>query len=108
MIDENKFWELVTVWQMDTRYMSSASDMLSHPSVNAMIQMGPEVIPLVLLALKENWHLSYVLHKVTGEWPVKDEYAGNGEKINECWYKWAKKHGYVYEARPTTNQTNSR
>lgn len=94
MIDENKFWDLVRQWEYDMKYKSSATQILSHPSVAGVIQMGPEVIPLVLNAMKENFHLTFVLHKLTGEWPVKDEYAGNGPKIVECWRKWAKKHGY--------------
>ena len=94
MIDENKFWDLVRQWEYDTKYTSSASQILSHSSVAAMIQMGPEAIPLVLKAMKENFHITYVLHKLTGDWPVRDEYAGNGPKIIECWRKWAKKHGY--------------
>jgi hypothetical protein len=102
MIDENKFWELVAVWHMETRFLSSATNILTHPAINSMIQMGPEVIPLVLRALKDYWHLAYVLHKVTGEWPVKDECAGDGDKINECWYRWAKKHGYQYETKLQT------
>lgn len=97
MIDENKFWELVTVWQMDTRFKEAAADILTHSAVTSLIQMGPEAIPLALRGLKDNWYLAYVLHKITGEWPVKDEFAGDADKINECWYRWAKKHGYQYE-----------
>ncbi len=94
MIDENKFWDLVRQWEYDTKYASSATQVLSHSSVAALIQMGQEAIPLVLNAMKENYHLTYVLHKLTGDWPVRDEYAGNGPKIIESWRKWAKKHGY--------------
>jgi hypothetical protein len=94
MIDENKFWDLVRQWEYDTKYISSADRILSHSSVAALIQMGPEAIPLILKAMKENYHLTYVLHKLTGDWPVRDEYAGNGPKIIESWRKWAKKHGY--------------
>jgi hypothetical protein len=94
MIDENKFWELINKWEFDTRHSSEARDILGHPSVSEVIQMGHEVIPLVLRALKENFHLAFALHKLTGEWPVKDEYAGNDEKIIDCWMKWARKRGY--------------
>jgi predicted GTPase len=94
MIDENKFWDLIRQWEYDTRHNSSAAQKFGHPSINAVIQMGQEVIPLVLKAMKDNYHLTFVLHKLTGEWPVKDEYAGNGSKIIECWQKWANKHGY--------------
>ncbi len=94
MIDENKFWELVRNWEYQTRFQSSATAILSHPALSEIIQMGPEAIPLILKALKDNWFLSFALHKITNEWPVKDEYAGNGEKIIECWQKWARKHGY--------------
>lgn len=94
MIDENKFWDLTRQWEFDTKYQSSSSQILSHPSVTSIIQMGQEVIPLALKALNDNWFMAFVLHKVTGDWPVKDEYAGNSRKIIEAWRKWAKKHGY--------------
>jgi hypothetical protein len=94
MIDENKFWELVRQWEYDTKYSSSAAQTLSHPSVTAIIQMGQEAIPLAVKALKENWFMAFVLHKLTNEWPVKDEYKGNQSKIIESWRKWATKHGY--------------
>lgn len=94
MIDEDKFWQLVRQWEFDTRLQSSSAQILGHPSVAALIQMGQEVIPLALKALKDNWFMAFVLHKVTNEWPVKDEYKGNQTKIIEAWRKWAKKHGY--------------
>jgi hypothetical protein len=94
MIDENKFWELVRQWEYDTKYSSSAAQTLSHPSVTAIIQMGQEAIPLAVKALKENWFMAFVLHKLTNEWPVKDEYKGNQSKIIESWRKWAQKHNY--------------
>ena len=94
MIDENKFWDLVRRWEYDTKYNSSAAKSLSHTSVASIIQMGQEVIPLVLKAMKDNFHLTFILHELTGEWPVKNEYAGNGPKIVECWRKWARKRGY--------------
>lgn len=94
MIDENKFWDLIRQWEYDTRNTSSANQIFGHTSVASIIRMGQEAIPLVLKAMKENFHLTFVLHKLTGEWPVKDEYAGNGPKIVECWQKWARKRGY--------------
>lgn len=94
MIDENKFWDLVRQWEYDTRYAPSAAQILGHASVAAMIQMGPEVIPLVLKAMKDNFHLAFVMHKLTGEWPVKDEHKGNAPAIISAWRNWANRHGY--------------
>ena len=64
MFDENKFWELLNMWKYQTALLSSSTKILSH------------------------------LHKLTSEWPVKEEYRGNGKKIIECWLSWGKKHGY--------------
>ena len=102
MIDENMFWGLIDVWEMDTKFYSSSTDILSHPSVTTLIRMGSEIIPLTLVAMKDNFHLAYVLHKITGAWPVKNEYAGNGPKIIESWYNWARKQGYQIEAKRKT------
>ena len=97
MIDENKFWQLLDTWKRDIRYTSSATEILTHSSVNGLVAMGQESIPLVLKALKGHWYLAYVLHKLTGEWPVKDELAGLESKIVDCWMRWASKHGYKVE-----------
>ena len=94
MIDENKFWDLVRQWEYDTRNISSANQILGHSSVGQIIQMGQEVIPLVLKAMGENFHFTFILHKLTGEWPVREEFKGNGPRIINCWRKWAKKRGY--------------
>lgn len=94
MIDENKFWELIRSWEYQTYNQKSAITKLAHPLLNEIILMGPEAIPLLLKALPENWFLAFALHKITTEWPVKNEYAGNGEKIIESWRKWAKRRGY--------------
>ena len=94
MIDENRFWDLINKWEFDTRFSSMAREILSHPALSDIIQMGPEAIPLVLKAMKGNFHLAFILHKLTGEWPVKEEYAGKSEKIIECWQRWARKRGY--------------
>ena len=94
MFDENKFWELLNMWKYQTALLSSSTKILSHPSVAEIIAMGPEAIPTILKALPDHWFLSYTLHKLTSEWPVKDEYRGNGKKIIECWLSWGKKHGY--------------
>lgn len=99
MIDENKFWELVNKWEFDTRFNSTVRDSLAHPAITEIILMGYDVIPLVLTAMKGNYHLAFVLHKITGEWPVKDEFAGKSDKIIECWQKWAKKRGYRNETK---------
>lgn len=94
MVDENKFWDLVRKWEYDTRNISSASQILGHPSVAGLVQMGQEIIPLLLKVMKDNYHFTFILHKLTGEWPVKDEYKGNGPMIIQSWRKWAHRHGY--------------
>src|SRR5271157_2159539 len=40
MIDENKFWELIRQWEFDTKYLSSSTQILGHPSMTTIIQMG--------------------------------------------------------------------
>jgi hypothetical protein len=94
MIDENKFWELIRIWEYQNAGVSSSTVILSHPALSEIITMGTEAIPLLLKALHENFHLAYALHRITGEWPVKQEYAGNSGKIIESWMKWAKRRGY--------------
>lgn len=96
MINEEKFWQLMRQWEFDAKYQSSPAQVFRHPSVAALIQMGQEVIPLALKALKDNWYVAFVLHKVTNDWPVNDEHKGNSAKIIEGWRKWAHKHGYSF------------
>jgi hypothetical protein len=93
MVDEYKFWELVRTWEHQNKNNNSA-DRFFHPAMAEIISMGYDVIPLLLEAIKDNYHWAMALHKITGAWPVKQKFAGNEEKIIECWVKWGKTNGF--------------
>lgn len=93
MINEKKFWDLVRSWEYQTQNDGSKNKFF-HPSLGEIIAMGKDAIPLLLKAVKDNWYLCYALHKITNEWPVKDDYAGNPPMIIDCWLQWGKKNGY--------------
>ena len=94
MVEEKKFLELVANWEYQVRYEKSARTILLHPGMTEIILLGHDAVPLLLKTLKDNWYLAYALYKITGFWPVRDEFAGNEERIIDSWLKWGLKNGY--------------
>src|SRR5207247_7467593 len=45
---EERYRGLAAAWHQDTDYLSSMEEAESHPAYQAIIRLGPEVIPLLL------------------------------------------------------------
>lgn len=93
MVDEKRFWDLVGTWEHQNKNNNSR-DKFFHPAMTEIVGMGYEVIPLLLIAIKENYHWAMALHKITGAWPVKEKFAGDESKIIESWIKWGQTNGF--------------
>jgi hypothetical protein len=93
---EREFSRLSSTWREETRNISSMTRVLGHPAYQMIIDMGPNVIPLLLREVQERPdHWFYALNIITGENPVKQEYAGNVKKMREAWVRWGKEHNYL-------------
>ena len=94
---EEKFRRLAAVWTAETAYVSSSSDLVTHPAFQEIVAMGSPVIPLLLRALENQpGHWRRALRRITGEDPVAAEDRGNLVKATGAWLRWGKEHGYEW------------
>jgi hypothetical protein len=92
---EARFRRLAAVWERETGHLSSMLAASSHPAYQQIIDLGPDVVPLLLRDLEENeGHWFIALRKITGAQPVPESAAGNLPKMVEAWLAWAKENGY--------------
>lgn len=78
-------------WKSDTKYLSSSTEMVMHPSYQRIIGLGPDVIPIILEEIKsapDHWF--WALEALTGENPVLPEDVGRIGPMTEAWLKWGK------------------
>jgi hypothetical protein len=88
---EERFLEQADKWARETRHLSSPTQRIMHPSYQAILGMGSEVVPLMLRDLAQNrrewfWALSYL----TQANPIKKEDAGKMDKMIAAWLNWGK------------------
>jgi hypothetical protein len=71
--------------------MTEASN---HPAYQEIINLGPEVIPLLLQDLEKNeTHWFIALRKITGVNPIPGSAAGNIPQMVQAWVRWGREHG---------------
>lgn len=85
------FWRK---WEKDTWYRSYHD--INHFAFQALVDMGEEIIPYLLLRLGKNWLAPLLLSEITGACPIKPEHVGEFDKINDDWREWAAKNGYAW------------
>jgi hypothetical protein len=90
------FEALAAQWKRETLYISSFTKIVMNASYQKIIGMGPAVVPLLLQDLERApKHWFWALASITRENPVKDEDAGNLEKMTKAWLDWGRLRGYV-------------
>ncbi|MGD0347530.1 MAG: hypothetical protein ABSA85_12280 [Terracidiphilus sp.] len=87
-------------WERDTRYVSSMTDVVSHPSYMQIIAMGRAsrkfVLSLLLRDLKENerpWFTA--LAQIAGANPMSPSDAGRVDRMSKAWIRWGMKEGLL-------------
>ncbi|MBK8565570.1 MAG: hypothetical protein IPN76_20045 [Saprospiraceae bacterium] len=92
----DRFELLFQQWKQETLFSSSGSEITNHPAYQAIIELGPSVVPFILIKLQEDpQHLFYALFKITGENPVKPKHVGMLSKMKEDWLEWGATKGYL-------------
>jgi hypothetical protein len=90
------FERLAVQWKSDTALLSSTTAMVSHPAYQAIVSLGPLVVPLLLRDLeREPAHWFEALHAITGEDPVPREHWGNIVAMRADWLAWGRQHGMI-------------
>lgn len=87
---------LAAQWKADTALLSSTTAMVAHPAYQAIIALGPPVVPLLLRDLeREPAHWFEALHAITGEDPVPREAWGKTGAMAAAWLGWGRSRGLI-------------
>jgi hypothetical protein len=90
------FEQLAATWRADTLYLSSTTEIATHPAYQRIIGLGPQVIPLILGELqKQPDHWFWALRALTGEDPVPPADAGRVPAMAAAWLKWGRENGWI-------------
>jgi len=94
---EKEFQEHLRKWSEETAYISSATQIVLHPSYQRIIGMGPAVLPIIFKNMQEteqhDWF--WALVAITGDNPVESKDEGNVPRMIQAWRRWGKEHGYI-------------
>jgi len=93
---ETEFQSLARRWREGCSLMSSTSAMVSHPAYQAIIELGPPVVPLILRELeKEPAHWFEALKTITGQDPVPTKDWGNISAMSSAWLAWGRQRNLL-------------
>lgn len=90
------FAELEATWKAETMFVSSATEMCSHPAYQRIVGMGPVAVPLILASLRsspEHWFVA--LAAITGADPVPEVERGDVDRMAETWLRWGRERRLV-------------
>lgn len=92
----SRFANLFQNWKSETLLSSNGREIVEHPSYDRIIELGEQVVPFILIKLKEDpHHLFYALYKITGENPVQSNNIGDLNKMAADWIDWGIHKGYL-------------
>ena len=90
------FRELADRWQADTLYLSSTTDIATHPAYQRVIGLGPQALPLILADLaRQPRQWFWALAAITGEDPVPEADRGRVRAMADAWLAWGRENGWV-------------
>jgi hypothetical protein len=79
------------IWEHETMFSSSTTEMINHPAYLHIISLGEDVVPLLLSDMQQTsnyWF--YALHKITNADPIPKEHEGKIQEMIKDWEQWAK------------------
>jgi hypothetical protein len=90
------FRTLADEWRHATRFYSSLEQITEHPAYRAIVELGEEIVPLLLRELRrhpEPWFAA--LREITGANPVETDQRGDMRAMAEAWLRWGRQHGVI-------------
>lgn len=93
---EAEFKRLAQQWRREVMHLSSTTARVRHPAYEKIIQMGPDILGLLLRELAERGgHWFTALERITGEDPVNARDSGSVVKMAKAWIEWGRQKGYI-------------
>jgi hypothetical protein len=93
---DQRFRKLVAEWESKVAVLSSTTARVQHPSYQAIVALGPGVVPLLLRELEQRPnHWFAALKSLTGADPVPPSDRGRIGPMTEAWIRWGKEHGHL-------------
>lgn len=86
------FLRLSAQWKTDTEFVSSVTEMVTHPAYLRIIAMGEDALPLILAELQhapDHWFCA--LEAIAQNNPVPFADRGKVKRMAEHWLNWARK-----------------
>ncbi len=93
-----RFSELKAIWEKETRFISSITQVSMHPAYQQIIGMGKTALPFIFKELSiepNNWF--WALKAITGEDPVPPEKRGRVKEMARLWLLWWVRKKYLNE-----------
>lgn len=92
---ESTFHALVAEWKAARGHTSSINTWAKLPAYQAIVELGPAVVPLLLRELESNPdHWFRALKEITGENPVPLDSRAEVSEMIRHWLAWGKEKGY--------------
>ena len=93
---DEKFQRFASTRHQAVAHHSSSSIRYGHLAYQAIIKLGPAVVPLLLRDLeKTGRHWFVALATLTLADPVPADQSGNIAKMKEAWLQWGHEQGYL-------------
>ena len=89
---EERFLLLANRWQAETGSLSSVTKRVMHPSYQAIVGMGQDIVPILLRDLQmtgRDWF--WALSAITQENPIARDDAGRVDKMTSAWVAWGRR-----------------
>ncbi len=91
-----QFRGLADTWREETKFSSSATDLILNSAYQRIIGLGPEVVPEILRSMEEEPdHWFAALAALTGVNPVAPEAQGRLGMMTQAWLDWGKEQGLI-------------
>jgi hypothetical protein len=94
-MNQKEFYRLYNIWKDETRFLSHHNT--DHIAFKKIVDMGKDIIPLLLSNLWDSWLPIIALRQILGKAPfeVLPEDRGRFDILNQKWYDWGQTQGYI-------------
>jgi hypothetical protein len=93
---EERFHSLASAWSDETMHLSSVSATINNRHYQEIIDMGWDVLPVMLDDLRSNKRFWFpALAAITGIRPFDSNDLSNPRRMAEAWIRWGKNKGLI-------------